>query len=224
MNHESPKLFVTAENVWSQVITDKHSTSGRPALFIDRDGVIVEEVNYLHRPEDVSLIPGAIEVIRRANALNIPTIIVTNQAGIGRRYYDWGNFVAVQNKILKLLNKASANIDAVFACPHHPDARGTYSHGNHPWRKPNSGMLVAAKILMGIKLQRSWIIGDRSSDIRAGSNAGCAGGIHLRTGHGIRGVEQSASLALNRKNFKVKSMPSIAETLAELPLFKQFLH
>jgi D-glycero-D-manno-heptose 1,7-bisphosphate phosphatase len=224
MNHENPKLFITDQNVWSQVITDKHSTFGRPALFIDRDGVIVEEVNYLHRPEDVSLIPGAIEVIRRANTLNIPIIIVTNQAGIGRRYYDWKHFVAVQEKILELLNKAEANIDAVFACPHHPDARGPYFHKNHPWRKPNSGMLVVAELLMKITLQESWIIGDRSSDIRAGFNAGCAGGIHLRTGHGIRDMEQSASLAMNTQNFQIKSLPSIAEVLTELPLFKQYLN
>mgnify|MGYP006122834865 FL=1 len=85
-------------------------------------------------------------------------------------------------------------------------------------------MLAMAEILMKINLQKSWIIGDRSSDIRAGFNAGCAGGIHLRTGHGIRDTEQSASLALNAKNFIIKSLPSIAETLTELPLFKQHLH
>ena len=224
MNDKKLEFFVTDENVWLQVISDKNSTSERPALFIDRDGVIVEEVNYLHRPEDVSLIPGAAEVICRANSLNIPIIIVTNQAGIGRRYYDWKHFAAVQEKILTVLSKAEAKVDAVFACPHHPDARGPYFHKNHPWRKPNSGMMVTAEILMGIKLKKSWIIGDRSSDIHAGSNAGCAGGIHLRTGHGIRNMEQSASLALNTDKFQIKSLPSIAEALAELPLFKQHLN
>ena len=224
MEPKDLKLFVTDENVWSQIISEKYSTSGRAALFIDRDGVIVEEVNYLHRPEDVSFIPGAIEVIRRANVLKIPIIIVTNQAGIGRRYYDWKHFVEVQEKIFTILNDAHANVDAVFACPHHPDARAPYFHKNHPCRKPNSGMLAMAEILMEINLQKSWIIGDRSSDIRAGFNAGCAGGIHLRTGHGIRGTEQSASLALNAKNFIIKSLPTIAETLTELPLFKQHLH
>ena len=154
MNHANPKFFITDQNVWSQVIADKHSTFGRPALFVDRDGVIVEEVNYLHRPEDVSLIPGAIEVIRKANTLNIPTIVVTNQAGIGRRYYDWKHFLAVQEKIFYLLKKAHANIDAVFACPHHPDARGPYFHKNHSWRKPNSGMLFVAELLMEITLQK----------------------------------------------------------------------
>ena len=92
-------FFVTDENVWLQVISEKNDTFGRPALFMDRDGVIVEEVNYLHRKEDVSIIPGAIEVIRRANVLNIPVIILTNQAGVGRRYYSWKHFAEVQNEI-----------------------------------------------------------------------------------------------------------------------------
>ena len=224
MDHENLNFFVSDHNVWSQIITDKHFTTGRPALFVDRDGVIVEEINYLHRPEDVSLIPGAIDVFLKANTLNIPIIIITNQAGIGRRYYDWKHFVAVQKRILELLNEAHANVDAVFACPHHPDARGPYFHKNHPWRKPNSGMLIAAEILMEIQLQKSWVIGDRSSDIRAGHNAGCAGGIHVLTGHGIRDMEQRASLALNKKNFQVQSLPSIAEALTELPLFKTCLN
>jgi len=224
MNPKELKFFVTDENVWSQVISEKIYTSERPALFLDRDGVIIEEVNYLHRPEDVSIIPGAIEVIRRANALKIPIIIVTNQAGIGRRYYDWKHFIEVQEKIFSILNDAQANIDAVFACPHHPEARAPYFHKDHPWRKPNSGMLLMAEILMKIKLKKSWIIGDRSSDIRAGFNAGCAGGLHLRTGHGIRITEQNTSLALNSNDFKTKLLPSIAESLTELPLFKQHLN
>ena len=224
MGPKELQFFVTDDNVWSQVISDKIYTSERPALFLDRDGVIVEEVNYLHRAEDVNLIPGAIEVIKRANSLKIPIIIVTNQAGIGRRYYDWKHFIEVQKKIFSIFSEARANIDAVFACPHHPEARAPYFHKDHPWRKPNSGMLLMAEILMDIKLNKSWIIGDRSSDIRAGFNAGCAGGIHLRTGHGIRGTEQNASLALNTRGFRAKLLPSIAETLTELPLFKQHLN
>ena len=85
-------------------------------------------------------------------------------------------------------------------------------------------MIGKTEQFFSVDRKKSWIIGDRSSDIRAGFNAGCAGGIHLRTEHGIRGTEQSASLALNAKNFIIKSLPSIAETLTELPLFKQHLH
>ena len=217
-------FFVTDENVWLQVISEKNDTFGRPALFMDRDGVIVEEVNYLHRKEDVSIIPGAIEVIRRANILNIPVIILTNQAGVGRRYYSWKHFAEVQNEILMILEDADVEIDAVFACPHHPEARGPYFHPNHPWRKPNPGMLTIAEMKMEINIAKSWIIGDRASDIRAGANAGCIGGIHVKTGHGIRESEQNASLALASEKFKIKILPSIAEALTELPLFKNKLN
>jgi len=217
-------FFVTDENVWSQVITKEANTSRRPALFLDRDGVVIEEVNYLHRPEDVNFIPGAIEVIRRANDLKIPVIIITNQAGIGRRYYSWQHFLNVQHKIFSVLEEASIYIDAVFACPHHPEARTPYFHQNHPWRKPNPGMLIKAESLMGIDIKSSWIAGDRSNDLRAGLNAGCSGGIHLQTGHGIREIEKNSSLSLMTEEFKVKSLGSIAEMLTELPLFKLHMH
>ncbi len=216
--------FVTDENVWSQVISDEATTSGRPALFLDRDGAIVEEVNYLHRPEDVAFIPGAFEVIHRANYLKIPVIIVTNQAGIGRQYYNWDHFIEVQKKILTLLFDAGNHIDAVFACPHHIDARAPYFHKDHPWRKPNPGMLNTAEKLMKIDMARSWIAGDRAGDVRAGLNAGCAGGIHLQTGHGIREMERDTSLASATQEFQVKSVTSIADLLTELPLFKQQMH
>lgn len=221
-NHHD--FFITDQNVWSEVISRQDTTRGRPALFLDRDGVIVEEVNYLHRPEDVIIIPGAAQVISHANALNIPVIIVTNQAGIGRRYYNWDHFIEVQNKIYSLLSGAGAKIDAVFACPHHSDAYAPYNHKNHPCRKPNPGLLTMAETTMAINLHGSWIAGDRSTDLRAGLNAGCAGGIHLQTGHGIRDIERETSLALASQTFAIQSLPSISEMLLELPLFKHQIH
>jgi D-glycero-D-manno-heptose 1,7-bisphosphate phosphatase len=220
MPPDSFNSFVTNENVWSQIISKKDLTSGRPALFLDRDGAIVEEVNYLHRPEDVALIPGAIDVIRQANELNIPVIIVTNQAGIGRDYYGWPHFMDVQKKILTLLSYAGSAIDAVFACPYHTDASPPYFHKNHPWRKPNPGMLITAQELMEIDLGASWVAGDRSSDLQAGFNAGCRGGIQLQTGHGVHDIERDKSLSLANETFDVKSLESILDLLTELPLFK----
>ncbi len=224
MSPDNYDSFVTEDNVWSQVIADGSSTADQPALFLDRDGAIVEEVNYLHRPEDIDFIPGAIEVIRKANQLEIPVIIVTNQAGIGRQYYNWSHFIEVQKKILTVLFDEGASIAGVFACPHHLDARAPYFHKDHPWRKPNPGMLLAAQEKMGVELSGSWIAGDRAGDVRAGLNAGCAGGIHLQTGHGIREIEREASLALDSDDFHVMSLASIADLLTELPLFKQRMH
>jgi len=221
MTLNTPSHFITEQNVWAQIISNITSTIGRPALFLDRDGVIVEEVNYLHRPEDVLLIPGTIETIRCANEKNIPVIIVTNQAGIGRRKYDWYNFADVQDKIFELLIVNNVNIDAVFACPHHIEAHAPYFHKNHPWRKPNPGMLEAANKLMKINLSKSWIVGDKSSDLEAGLNAGCAGGAHVRTGYGQENKERNKSLSLKDEHFKIKLLPSIAEISEELPIFKR---
>ncbi|MBT7953934.1 MAG: HAD-IIIA family hydrolase [Rhodospirillaceae bacterium] len=224
MSPDNYDSYITEDDVWSQVIADKSATEGHPVLFLDRDGAIVEEVNYLHRPEDIDFIPGAIEVIRKANQLEIPVVIVTNQAGIGRQYYNWSHFIEVQKKILTVLFDEGASIDGVFACPHHIDARAPYFHKDHPWRKPNPGMLLAAQDQMGVDLGGSWIAGDRAGDVRAGLNAGCAGGVHLQTGHGIREMELEASLALDSSDFQVMSLDSIADLLTELPLFKKRVH
>ncbi len=221
MSPDNYESYVTEENVWCQIIAAKSSTADHPALFLDRDGAIVEEVNYLHRPEDIAFIPGATDVIRMANQLEIPVVIVTNQAGIGRHYYNWSHFIDVQKKLLADIYDAGAHIDGVFACPHHIDARAPFNHKDHPWQKPNPGMLIAAQNQMGIDLSGSWIAGDRARDLRSGLNANCAGGIHLQTGHGIREMERESSLALASSEFQVMSVDSIADLLTELPLFKQ---
>lgn len=157
---------------------------GRPALFLDRDGVLVEEVNYLHRAEDVRLHDGARELVRAANEAGVPVVVITNQAGIGRGYYGWDEFLGVERAISELL--VPARLDAVFACPFHVDGRAPYNVDDHPDRKPNPGMLERAHRLLGVDLSRSWLVGDAASDVEAAVNAGLAGAVHLLTGHGER--------------------------------------
>ncbi len=203
-----------ANFLWSQILCRPAYCLGRAALFLDRDGAIVHEVNYLHRAQDVRLIPGAAEVIRRANHASIPIVVITNQAGIGRSYYGWEHFVEVQERMLADLAKDDARIDAVFACAHHLDARTPYDHPDHPARKPNPGMMYMARDKLGIDLARSWIVGDRAIDLRAGRNAGLAGGTHVRTGHGTRANERETALALARSDFHVQTAESILDLLA----------
>jgi D-glycero-D-manno-heptose 1,7-bisphosphate phosphatase len=157
---------------------------GRSALFLDRDGVIVEEVGYLGRPEDVRLIVGAAETIRWANEASVPVVVVTNQAGLGRGYYDWAGFTAVGERIGRALGAAGASIDAVVACAYHEKARAPYVRADHPWRKPNPGMLRAARDLLGVDLGASLIVGDKLSDLAAGAAAGLSHGALVMTGHG----------------------------------------
>jgi D-glycero-D-manno-heptose 1,7-bisphosphate phosphatase len=167
------------DGVWCEV--HARPTGRRPALFLDRDGVIVEEVGYLRRVEDIALIPGAASVIAAANARDIPTVIVTNQAGIGRGLLTWDVFRSVQQAITERLAGEGARIDAVYATPHH--AEGVHEF-IHPARKPNAGMLLRASAALTIDLAASWLVGDKLSDMETAKNAGLAGGLHVLTGHG----------------------------------------
>ena len=206
---------------WSQILNRPQGSGRRRALFLDRDGVVVEDTHYLHRPADVRVIPGAADVIAKANQLAIPVIIITNQAGIARGLFGWKEFMTVQEKIIDELDKAGAFLNAVFACPHHGDGKPPYDQAGHPWRKPNPGMFLDAAERMPLDLGESWIVGDRAGDLEAGKNAGMAGGLHVLTGHGEDSGERDAALALNQDGFQTLTAAGIAEALALLPIFRK---
>ncbi len=211
------RLFLTDDGNWLQLLGPARGEAVRPALFLDRDGVVVEETNYLCRAEDVAIIAGAAATIARANAAGWFVAIVANQSGIGRGYYDWTAFAAVQERLLGEIHAAGARIDLVAACPFHPEARPPYRHADHPWRKPRPGMLLEAARRLPIDLQRSWIVGDRASDMAAGRAAGLAGGLHVRSGHG--GANRAMALAEAGDAFTVRcgeTVAAMAGILAEL--------
>lgn len=213
------KDFLDKNGVWCQLLGDHVQVPNRPALFLDRDGVIVEDVAYLHRPGDVVLITGAAEVIAAANRANIPVVIVTNQAGIARGYYGWADFQQVQGAILHSLECAGARVDAVLACPHHESGSGEYFHPCHPSRKPRPGMLLRAAGMLDLELRRSWIVGDRTSDLLAGRAAGLRGGILVLTGQGP--AHRQSVVDLQTPDFEVRIADSVRQVTALLPLFSQ---
>ena len=155
----------------------------KPAIFIDRDGTLNEEVDYLHRPEEAVLTRDAGRAIATLNARGIPVVIVTNQAGIGKGKFGWDDYEAVMVRLNELLAKDGAHIDGAYVCPFHPMARDEYQHEDHPERKPNPGMLLRAAEEYDIDLSRSWMIGDKDIDLEAGRNAGCRVAL-VRTGYG----------------------------------------
>jgi len=209
--------FIDSDGIWAEIVTPPAAGGERPALFLDRDGVVVEEVYNLHRAGEVSLIPGAAEVIAGANRADVPVVIVTNQAGIGRGYYDWPQFAEVQDAIKRQLDRAGVHLSAVFACPFHADASPPYQHGDHPCRKPNPGMLVKAARALHIDLRRSWLIGDRAIDVGAARNAGCEGAMHVRSGHGVHEAERQGALALASGDFRVLTGETIRDAVGGLP-------
>ena len=152
--------------------------NARPAVFLDRDGTINVEVNYLHRPADLELIPGVPQAIGRLNAAGLPVIVVTNQAGIARGYYTVTDLLALHDYLNALLAEYGARIDAFYYCPHHPKFTQACA-----CRKPLPGMLLAAAADHHLDLSRSSLVGDAAGDIGAGYAAGCRT-ILVRTGYG----------------------------------------
>ena len=152
----------------------------RPALFIDRDGTLMEEIDHCCDPDLVRAYAGASEELNRARALGWATIIVTNQSGIGRGYFTIEQFEAVQHELLRQLGDV---IDASYMAPDHPDQPTQR-------RKPAPGMLLEAAADHGIDLSRSWMIGDKAIDIECGRNAG-ARTILVETGYGQKTADCS---------------------------------
>lgn len=152
----------------------------RTAVFLDRDGTLNFEKNYLYRFEDWEWIPGAIEAIRRINAMGHVAVVITNQAGIARGYYGEPELQALHSQVDHLLAEEGARIDAYYHCPHHPE------HGavrDCACRKPEPGLLLQAQRDLDIDLSASWLIGDKASDIEAGIRVG-AEPILVLTGYG----------------------------------------
>lgn len=217
----SPAACVGGDGLWRQVLRAPPSAVPRGALFLDRDGTIVEEVGHLRDPDEVRLVAGAAAAIAAANAAGLLVVIVTNQSGIGRRLFGWEDFAAVQERMAASLAAEGAVIDAVLACPHHARALPPYDHPDHPARKPNPGLLLAAAEALPIDLARSWIVGDRAGDIGAGRNAGLAGGLQVATGYGLEDDERTKALALAGDGYHVLTAASLADAPALLPVFRE---
>jgi D-glycero-D-manno-heptose 1,7-bisphosphate phosphatase len=148
----------------------------RPAAFFDRDGVFNVDEGYTHKVEGIRWIPGGPAAVRRLNDLGYLVILVTNQSGIGRGYYDEAAMHAVHDALAAHLATTGAHIDAIYFAPKHEDAAlDRYRHPDHPDRKPNPGMLLRAMADFPIDRERSFLIGDKPSDLEAARRAGVKG-------------------------------------------------
>lgn len=147
-----------------------------PAVFLDRDGVLIVDSGYPHLEEHLVLIPGAADAVRRLNALGYLVVIVTNQSGVARGLFSEDQMHAFNALLIRRLAAKGARIGAVYACPFHDEAQDPrWFHPDHPDRKPNPGMILKATAEHGIDLTRSFLIGDRQSDLEAARRAGVSG-------------------------------------------------
>ena len=153
------------------------------AVFLDRDGTMNEEVNYLSRMEQLRLYPQTVEAIRMVNAAGMKAVVVTNQSGIARGYFTEDFVRRVHDRINELLAVGGARIDGFYVCPHHPVyGEGIYKQ-DCECRKPKPGMLLRAAAELNVDLSRSYMIGDMLKDIETGKKLGVKG-ILVRTGYG----------------------------------------
>ncbi len=149
----------------------------KKAVFLDRDGVIIEHVAYLSAPAQVALIPGAAKALRIIHRHGDLAVVISNQSGVGRGYFKTADVDAVHARIRELLADEGEAVDAFYYCPHAPEEKCSC-------RKPLPEMIFRAAERFGIDIGSSLMLGDRMSDLECGVNAGCAQNVLVLTGYG----------------------------------------
>jgi len=155
----------------------------RPAVFLDRDGTINEQMGYINHITRFQLLPGVEEAIRILNEHYLPVVVVTNQSGLARGYFPETLLDEVHQEMCHLLALEGAHIDGLYVCPHHPEAKEKRFRVDCTCRKPKTGLLEQAAADLRLDLRRSFVVGDRWSDLRCGAAVG-ATTILVLTGYG----------------------------------------
>jgi D-glycero-D-manno-heptose 1,7-bisphosphate phosphatase len=156
----------------------------RRAVFLDRDGTLIDELGYLGDPDGVRLFPGAARAVRKLNEAGWATVVVTNQSGVARGLFTREDVDAVHARLAELLAAEGARLDLVLYCPHHPEHGGGELGVRCDCRKPEPGLLLQAARRLGLDLRASWTIGDSQRDLEAGRRAELAGAVLVVTGKG----------------------------------------
>jgi len=179
------------------------SSAPRPAVFLDRDGTIAEEVGYLNHPSRFRIFPFAAVAICRLNEAGFPVVVVTNQSGVGRGYFPESLVHSVNEVMKKELAAAGAEIDAIYYCPH-------MSADHCDCRKPKPGLLQRAALEHSLDLSRSFVVGDRYGDIELARNVG-AMGILVRTGYGEGELAWHSAKWPTQPNFVAEDLSKAAD-------------
>jgi D-glycero-D-manno-heptose 1,7-bisphosphate phosphatase len=173
-------------------------------VILDRDGTLIVEKHYLSRPEQVEIIPGAAEGLKRLRSLGYGAIIVTNQSGIGRGYFGWNEVNAVHRLLTERLEADGAIIDAIYVCPHRPA-------DDCPCRKPRPGLIVRAAQDLGFDPAESFVIGDKECDVALGRAVGAYACL-VETGYG----KQQLADGIAHPDFVARDVAVAAESIGLL--------
>lgn len=177
------------------------------AVFLDRDGTVNEEVGYLRDLDQLRLIPDAGAAIRRLHEAGLMVVLVTNQSGVARGYFPESLVHEAHERLEQMLAKEGARIDAVYYCPHHPTAGNTHYTMTCTCRKPGTGLIDQAAEDLGLDVKRSFVVGDKWSDVELGQRAG-ARSVLVRSGFAPDDPGNKRPLHINDPDF-------IAHTLTE---------
>jgi D-glycero-D-manno-heptose 1,7-bisphosphate phosphatase len=182
------------------------------AVFLDRDGTINEEVGYLDSLDKLRMIPEAFEAIRLINQSGMKAVVISNQSGVARGYFDEAFVETVHARIQALLKQHRAWIDCFYYCPHHPtEGTGIYRRAC-ACRKPEAGLLLRAAQEMDIDFARSYMVGDMPKDIEAAGKAG-AKSILVKTGYGADHlIPPKNGFAASQKSFPLRREPDVIRT------------
>ena len=183
-------------------------SDNRIGVFIDRDGTLIEEMDYVRTPDDVHLIHDAAPAIRKLNENGFITNVISNQSGIARGFLTEADLAPIHDRLERDLQQNEAHIDRIYYCPHHPVFGIDPYNVECECRKPKPGMLIQARKEFGIDLARSFVIGDKVADIQAGAAVG-ANTILVLTGYGKSSLE-----TCKRENIDIDFVaPSIKEAV-----------
>jgi D-glycero-D-manno-heptose 1,7-bisphosphate phosphatase len=169
----------------------------RPAAFLDRDGTIIQDVEYISRPEDVRLLPGVADAIGTLNEADVPVVVISNQSGIGRGYFTYEDFERVQARVEELLGANGAHLDAMYICPHAPNEEPPCA-----CRKPNVELFYRAARDHGLDLARSWYVGDLWRDVEPARTLGGSGLLIPTHSTPPEDLERARSLGMVRESLR----------------------
>jgi len=177
------------------IFKQPNNLNKKPALFLDRDGVLIEDCNYISNPSDIILEKCSKKLIRFAYQQGWFIVVVSNQSGISRKFLTWNDYLKITKKMIFLFGEPNP-FSAIYA-----NSQGPNSESNF-WRKPNPNMILRASEKLNNHFQNSILIGDRESDILAGLNSGIRFLIHTKTGHGIEERKDIIKLKEEKKEKK----------------------
>ena len=189
------------------IFKKKTNLTKRPALFLDRDGVLIRDCNYISKPSEVVLEKCSKNLIRFAHNQGWILVVVSNQSGISRKFFTWNDYLKITKKMIFLFEEPNP-FDAIYANSQGPNSK------IKNWRKPNPNMILRASQKLNIDIKNSIIIGDRKTDLLAGLHSGIKLLIHTNTGHGFK--ERQDILKLNKEkslqdNFKIINIDNLCE-------------